>query len=476
MSTHANPGAADMKFRRDLLGGLDASVAAKVVAAGSDVAMIIDRDGVICDLALSSEDLHLDGFEGMLDKRWRDTVTVESRIKVEELLRDAANNNAVRWRELNHPTPRGDSVAVRYVALDAGHDGRVIAIGRDHRAAAALQQRLLQAQQSMERDYARLRDAESRYRLLFQMATEAVLIIDAGTRRVVEANPAAEQIIGDGAVVGRPFAKLFAVQCQEAAASLLSVAQSASRPNGSAPARLTINGREYAVTASLFRQDRTSHFLIRLSTQDRAAAPGLDANARLVDVLERLPDGFVVTDQSMRILAENSAFLDLVRLPSKEQARGQSLDRFLGRPGIDRSILVETLRAHGLVRNFPTVLRTQYMDQEDVEVSAVAVNDGAHPCFGFTIRSVSRREQDRKRERTDLPQSAADMSALVGRVSLKEIVRDTTDLVERLCIEAALELTDNNRASAAEILGLSRQSLYSKLHRFGLGNLAADSG
>ena len=46
--------------------------------------------------------------------------------------------------------------------------------------------------------------------------------------------------------------------------------------------------------------------------------------------------------------------------------------------------------------------------------------------------------------------------------------------MERLCIEAALELTGNNRASAAEVLGVSRQSLYSKLHRYGLGDLAAD--
>jgi DNA-binding NtrC family response regulator len=64
------------------------------------------------------------------------------------------------------------------------------------------------------------------------------------------------------------------------------------------------------------------------------------------------------------------------------------------------------------------------------------------------------------------------LTELVGRVKLKELVRESTDLVERLCIEAALELTRNNRASAAELLGLSRQSLYSKLHRFGLGNLA----
>ena len=58
---------------------------------------------------------------------------------------------------------------------------------------------------------------------------------------------------------------------------------------------------------------------------------------------------------------------------------------------------------------------------------------------------------------------------------LKELVRETTDVIERLCIEAALELTGDNRASAAEILGLSRQSLYVKLRRYGLGDLGSDA-
>ena len=58
----------------------------------------------------------------------------------------------------------------------------------------------------------------------------------------------------------------------------------------------------------------------------------------------------------------------------------------------------------------------------------------------------------------------------MGRAPLRDIVRDTTDLIERLCIEAALQLTGDNRASAAELLGLSRQSLYIKLRRFGIGD------
>jgi DNA-binding NtrC family response regulator len=51
---------------------------------------------------------------------------------------------------------------------------------------------------------------------------------------------------------------------------------------------------------------------------------------------------------------------------------------------------------------------------------------------------------------------------------MKDIVGETTDLIERSCIQSALALTQNNRASAAEMLGLSRQSLYVKLRRFGL--------
>jgi DNA-binding NtrC family response regulator len=55
---------------------------------------------------------------------------------------------------------------------------------------------------------------------------------------------------------------------------------------------------------------------------------------------------------------------------------------------------------------------------------------------------------------------------LVGTASLKEIVSETTDVIEKICIQAALEMTNNNRAAAAEMLGLSRQSLYVKLSKF----------
>jgi transcriptional regulator PpsR len=458
-------------FCRGLLGDLDAAVAKKVVAAGGDVALVIDREGVICDLAVSNEAVARDGALSWLDRRWADTVTVDSKNKVDELLRDAAQDGPTRWREVNQVTPSQKSLMIRYMAVEAGREGQVIAIGRDDRATAAIQQRLVEAQQALERDYSRIRDAEFRYRLLFQMSGEAVLVVDAASRKITEANPAAESFAGAGAaLVGEPFAKIFTRGSQDDAASLLTLAQSSARTNVS-QARLFIGRREFLVSASLFRQDRASQYLVRLSPTDQQAISA-DAGPDLKAVMERIPDAFLITDDALNILTVNEAFLDLARIGTQEQAIGQSFAKFLGREGLDRNILIDTLRSHGSVRNFSTLLRN-HGEQEDVEVSAVAV-PGPETHFGFTLRTVTRRLNDRSQTSPELRRSVEQLTELVGRVTLKDLVRETTDLVERLCIEAALELTKDNRASAAEILGLSRQSLYSKLHRFNLGNLTRD--
>jgi transcriptional regulator PpsR len=162
----------------------------------------------------------------------------------------------------------------------------------------------------------------------------------------------------------------------------------------------------------------------------------------------------------------------MVRLPTRQRAIGRSLNEFLGRARLERNILLDTLREHGSVRNFGTVLRNALDEPEDVEISAIAVPDGGETTYNLTIRGVRRPPAGRTGATSESRRSVEQLTKLVGRVKLKDLVRESSDLVEKLCIEAALELTRNNRASAADLLGVSRQSLYSKLHRFGLGNLA----
>jgi transcriptional regulator PpsR len=199
-----------------------------------------------------------------------------------------------------------------------------------------------------------------------------------------------------------------------------------------------------------------------------------ETKSNLLRLVESAPDGFVVTGTDGRILTANTAFLDLTQLATEEQARGESLERWLGRPGVDLNVLIANLRQHGSVRLFATTLRGEYGATAEIEVSAVSAAGGKQPCFGFTIRHVGRRLSAEPRTGRELPRSVEQLIELVGRVPLKDLVRETTDVIERLCIEAALEITRDNRASAAEILGLSRQSLYVKLRRYGLGDLPSD--
>jgi transcriptional regulator PpsR len=359
-----------------------------------------------------------------------------------------------------------------------GKDGRVMAVGRDLRSTAALQQRLVDAQQSMERDYSRLRHVETRYRLLFQATSEAVLILDAVTRKVIEANPAAGQLLGEapGRIVGQIFPGGMDAVSAEAVQGLLAGVRATGWADN-VRARIADGGRELLVSASLFRQEGSALFLVRLVPLEAEGAEAVavmpKTRANLLRVVESAPDGFVVTGPDGRVVTANAAFLDLAQLATEEQARGETLDRWLGRPGVDLGVLVANLRQHGSVRLFSTTLRGEYGGTAEIEVSAVSVPDGDQPCFGFAIRNVGRRLATESRSGRELPRSVEQLTELVGRVPLKDLVRETTDVIERLCIEAALELTGDNRASAAEILGLSRQSLYVKLRRYGLGDLGS---
>jgi transcriptional regulator PpsR len=460
------------------LGALDADTAATLIGAVADIALILDPEGVIRDVAFGSEELAQELPGKWLGKRWGQVVTVESRPKIDELLAEAAGHTPSRWRHVNHPASGAVDVPILYCAVPVGPEGRIVAVGRDLRAMASLQQRLIEAQQSMERDYGRLRHMETRYRILFQTTAEAVLLIDASSQKIVEANPAAGELLGDAVrrVPARAFPEGFDADGSQAIQSLLSTVRATGRPD-EARARLADGKREVLVSASLFRQDNLSFLLVRLAPlAAETSGPAVPkTRSKLLELAERAPDGFVVTDRDGRVVAANLAFLDLVQLVNEEQARGESLERWLGRPGVDLNVLLANLRQHGSVKLFATTLRGEYAASAEIEVSAVTLTDGEQPSFGFLMRNVGRRLPADVRTGRELPRSVEQMTDLVGRVPLKDLVRETTDVIERLCIEAALELTGDNRASAAEILGLSRQSLYVKLRRYGLGDLGSEA-
>jgi len=466
------------------LGQLQGKEVGRLMSAAADLTLIVDDGGVIRDVSVGGNDFAGEDFGGWIGKSWSQTVTTESRAKVDALLRDAGADADRRWRQVNHASKTGPDLPMLYSAVrvdregEARADGCSVAFGRDLRSTAALQQRLVEAQQSMEREYWKFRHAETRYRHLFQVAGEAVMVIDSATQKVLEANPAAQALMGEaqGSPVGASLLSAFAERSADAVLALLAGV----RANGRADevrAELNEGRGEVTLYASSFRQDGSSQFLVRIArSQANLGGAVPNSNSMLLKLVQRAPDCLVLTDMDGRIVSANAAFIELAQMTNEDQVRGESLDRWLGRTGVDLSVLISNLRQRESVRLFATTLRGELGSSTDVEISATMVPFEDRPFLGFNIRDVGRRLTGEVRQPRELPRSVSQLTELVGRVPLKDIVGETTDLIEQLCIEAALDLTRDNRASAAEMLGLSRQSLYVKLRRYGLGDLGVETG
>jgi len=473
------------------LGDLDATSMARLFGAASDITLILDGGGVILDTALQSRQLldALTDSAGWVGQAFGSIVAADSRAKTAALMRDATARAEPKWRHINHRATDGRSIPVLYCGVEIGGSDRVMAFGRDLSAASTLQQRLLNAQQSVERDHARLRDVEQCYRLLSQQSSEAVLILDPVKGRIMEANPAASALCGMSTadVSGRPLIDFFDTDGLAGVQAQIGSIGAGGRAED-VPALLSHDGRAVTLRMARLRQENaTSVVMCIVPVQpfpQIAVVP--DSKAILLRAVESAPDAFVVASGEGDVITANAAFLEMVQLRHEEEAVGQPLDRWLGESGVELSVLTANLRSRGVVRFFSTTVRSEHGTTAQVEISAAALSGGGRPTLGFAIRNVGARlglgPQASKAEAgsvtlagRQLSRSVEQLTELVGRVSLKDLVQESTEVIERLAIEAALELTDDNRAAAAEMLGLSRQSLYVKLRRYGIGALTAAS-
>ena len=442
-------------------------LAMQLVAPVSDVVLVLDAGGVVRRASFAASERITSSCDGWVDRPWIDTVTRETRTKAGEILREAASQGTSRSRQVNHPSLSGPAVPVAYTGMAIGEAGQLLLAGRDLRAYSAMQQRLIETQQTMERDYSQMRQAEARYRMLFKLASDAILVVEPDTLRISDANLAAGRLhdVAPEALVGRSVESGVAEESRPGLVELLQSARTTGLP-AEATLRFAGSEREVAVSATPFRAGEVTPLLLRVSAADLAEV-GPAAGTRLAAIVERIPDAVVLTDADAHVVTCNPAFLELVQLVHRENARGRSLGDWIGRPGADLSMILAIVKSSGTLRVLPTRLRAEHGPPLEVEVSAALLpgTDGAF--VGFVLRRIANRSLAVDAS-TDLSAAVARLTELVGRVSLPELVRETTELVERHAIRAALELTGGNRTTAAEVLGVSRQSLYVKLRRRGL--------
>jgi transcriptional regulator PpsR len=136
--------------------------------------------------------------------------------------------------------------------------------------------------------------------------------------------------------------------------------------------------------------------------------------------------------------------------------------------------LLANVQRHKTVRLFTTTIRGELGTDTEIEISAGS-GEGSEPNhIGVLLRNVARRLPSG--EESDFLRTAlGSMSEQIGKSSLRKLVKNTVSIVEQHYVKAALELAGGNRTATAELLGLSRQSLYAKLNRYGLDDKGPDT-
>jgi hypothetical protein len=119
-----------------------------------DIAMVVDREGTITAIAHNEARSLASVSEGWLG----DTVTPQTRHKVDKLLADVGTTGIGRRREVNLLRSSGgtagdEEIPVAYTALRLGAEGPALAVGQDLRALVRMQQRFVRVQQELERGY-----------------------------------------------------------------------------------------------------------------------------------------------------------------------------------------------------------------------------------------------------------------------------------------------------------------------------------
>jgi transcriptional regulator PpsR len=188
-------------------------------------------------------------------------------------------------------------------------------------------------------------------------------------------------------------------------------------------------------------------------------------------------DAIVFTDSAGLIRDANEAFLILTDAAQIRDVKMKSLSEFLARGSVDMKLIMETAMKKGRLRNYATQILSSVGTRANVDISSVRLRGrGGDLGLGLIIRDVTPRETAEPEVGASAMSEEAmqNVMDLVGTASLKTLVSATSDVVEKMCIETAVKLTGNNRVAAAEMLGLSRQSLYVKLRKHGL--ISSDSG
>lgn len=445
-----------------------------LIEQASDMAVAVDSAGIVIGISVSPDCPSLGRLDHWIGLVFSDFLTEECKPKFSERVAAlrAGSEPTVRPLELNHVDNARWEFPVRYTLHKARDSDAVLLLGRDMQPFAEIQQRLLREQSARERDLQKVRSAETHFRIILEASDTPIVLLDPDAGRVTEINTAAADLLGGTTelLYSSAFAQAFEGRRQSEFMDAISAAASADeRRTIEAVSRR--NGRVVKLCPEFFRASGDLVLLCRMQQMDDKDAAGPEFSQTLASLYWASTDAILLTDSKGDIREANEAFLVMTDTAQLRDVKDRSLGDFLVRGGVDLKLMLENTAKHGRMRSYSAQIKSIVGNRATVDISTAQLRQrGGDLGVGFIIRDVTQTDLNAPGEPGVMVSDDAmkHVMDLVGTASLKELVSATSDVIEKMCIETAVQLTGNNRVAAAEMLGLSRQSLYVKLRKHGL--------
>ncbi|MBU3620426.1 transcriptional regulator PpsR [Polynucleobacter sp. CS-Odin-A6] len=441
-----------------------------IAQASADISFVLDDFGSIQDVYSHNESLVKHIPDDLIGKKWLEVVEPDSRKKVQYLLDDANPDNISKFRQINLSTnEKNIALPIMCASIKTLSNQKIVVIGRDLTPTAQLQQNLVAAQKEISQNQLQINQLEERFRSIFEIGVESIIIVEVNDGYpIVEMNGNAikQLLLAKNHCVGKSFLSLLpADEINKVKVFLQEVLETSGLR---VLDTFIVGDKELRISATSFINSGKPYLLLNLKSLDPTnSASLLESDSLAVKAIEDNAYGFIVCTPEGLILKANKAFIKLSNTKGEQELIGTSIQNYLGSETADFERMMQSLKGKASAQACVSSISNKNGGIKLVDISAVSVSQ-PRACIGMIFRQIDSRQNKDKRIDKKLVRSSEELSMLVGKVPLKEILAETTDLIEQLCIKAALDLTKDNRVSASEILGLSRQSLYIKLRKYGL--------
>lgn len=430
----------------------------------ADVVLTVADDGTILK-SWSRETQPIPESEDWVGCALNDLLSTTSQAQILRARRFLDAGNVARARaQITLPLGPGRDLAIQ-VQLEQGPEGLRL-VGQDQSSLIDAVSRADRLQLALETLSEEDRVARGLFHALLSHLKSATVLVDVATGRILDLTKAAVALLDlAGDVAGTSPSNAAFTQCFEGRrrSEFIDSLCAAATANRSVMAALRTDRGDVTVRPEMARAGDSVILICHLTLVSED--DGDDGVAGFAALSDGSPDGMVCLRSDGTITHANPAFQRMVGATSGTMLDDRPMAGFLLRGAIDVKAMTDPRRP----RTFASHLIGLTGLRLPVEIAVSDLPRGGH---GLILRDITLSDATRGTPDVAVPEGQSttlgDPKRQVGNMPLRDIVAGMTDAVEKDCVEAALALTQNNRVAAAEMLGLSRQSLYVKLRKFGL--------